>query len=104
MPTYNKYNFNGEQLGKAPLILAVMKKYVADKKPTYEQLKQDFQEIEKSRSKSKPIYITPQELEERKKHGKDKRKRFFESDTEALTLGDGTRIFVSNQWSIDSTE
>ncbi|WP_278382841.1 McrB family protein [Pseudoalteromonas distincta] len=104
MPTYNKYNFNGEQLGKAPLILAVMKKYVADKNPTYEQLKQDFQEIEKSRSKSKPLYITPQELEERKKHGKDKRKRFFESDTETLTLGDGTRIFVSNQWSIDGTE
>ena len=104
MPTYNKYNFNGEQLGKAPLILAVMKKYVADKKPTYEQLKQDFLAIEKNRSKSKPLYITPQELEERKKHGKDKRKRFFESDTEALTLGDGTRIFVSNQWSIDSTE
>ncbi|OUS69116.1 hypothetical protein B5G52_17735 [Pseudoalteromonas sp. A601] len=104
MPTYNKYNFNGEQLGKAPLILAVMKKYVADKKPTYEQLKQDFLAIEKNRSKSKPLYITPKELEEKKKHGKDKRKRFFESDTEALTLGDGTRIFVSNQWSIDSTE
>ncbi|KAA1155892.1 McrB family protein [Pseudoalteromonas distincta] len=104
MPTYNKYNFNGEQLGKAPLILAVMKKYVENNNPTYDQLKQDFQEIEKNRSTSKPLYITPQELEERKKHSKDKRKRFFESDTEALTLGDGTRIFISNQWSIDGTE
>lgn len=104
MPTYNKYNFNGEQLGKAPLILAVMKKYVEDNNPTYDQLKQDFQEIEKSRKKSKPLYITPHELEEKKKHSNDKRKRFFESDKEALTLSDGTRIFVSNQWSIDGTE
>ena len=104
MPTYNKYNFNGEQLGKAPLILAVMKKYVEDNNPTYDQLKQDFQEIEKSRSKSKPLYITPHELEEKKKHSIDKRKRFFESGTEVLTLADDTRIFVSNQWSINGTE
>lgn len=36
MPTYNKYNFDGKQLGKSRLILAIMKKFVRENNPNYE--------------------------------------------------------------------
>lgn len=101
MPTYNKYNFDGKQLGKSRLILAIMKKFVRENNPNYEQLKQSFSEIEKDR---RPLFITPLELAKKKEGSKDTRKRFFEADDEALTLSDTSKVYVSNQWSKAGTE
>ncbi|MDI4667619.1 AAA family ATPase [Pseudoalteromonas shioyasakiensis] len=101
MPTYNKYNFDGKQLGKSRLILAIMKKFVRENNPNYEQLKQNFSEIEKDR---RSLFITPLELAKKKEGSKDSRKRFFEADDEALTLSDISKVYVSNQWSKAGTE
>lgn len=101
MPTYNKYNFDGKQLGKSRLILAIMKKFVRENNPNYEQLKQNFSEIEKDR---RSLFITPLELAKKKEGSKDTRKRFFEADDEALTLSDTSKVYVSNQWSKAGTE
>ncbi|WP_298941210.1 AAA family ATPase [uncultured Psychromonas sp.] len=99
MKTIKKYDFDDQQLGVGRLILAIMKKYVEENNPTYEQLRQDFKEVEEYRTKSKPLYITLQDLEQKKKQTNYNKKRFFELDDESLKLSDNTIIYVSNQWS-----
>ena len=99
MKTIKKYDFDGQQLGVGRLILAIMKKYVEENNPTFEQLQQDFKEVEEYRTKSKPLYITREDLDQKKKQTKYNKKRFFELDDESLTLLDNTTIYVSNQWS-----
>lgn len=99
MKTIKKYDFDGQQLGVGRLILAIMKKYVEENNPTFEQLKNDFKEVEEYRTKSKPLYITHEDLEEVKRQTSYNKKRFFESSDESLQLSDHTLIYVSNQWS-----
>ncbi|MDN3490577.1 hypothetical protein [Pseudoalteromonas sp. APC 3694] len=99
MKTIKKYDFDGQQLGVGRLILAIMKKYVEENNPTFEQLKNDFKEVEEYRTKSKPLYITHEDLEEVKRQTSYNKKRFFESSDESLKLSDHTLIYVSNQWS-----
>ncbi len=99
MKTIKKYDFDGQQLGVGRLILAIMKKYVEENKPTFEQLQQDFKEVEEYRTKSKPLFITQQDLEHVKRQTNYNKKRFFESGDESLKLSDNTIIYVSNQWS-----
>lgn len=99
MKTIKKYDFDGQQLGVGRLILAIMKKYVEENNPTFEQLQYDFKEVEEYRTKSKPLFITQQDLEHVKRQTNYNKKRFFESGDESLKLSDNTIIYVSNQWS-----
>jgi 5-methylcytosine-specific restriction protein B len=99
MKTIKKYDFDGQQLGVGRLILAIMKKYVEENNPTFEQLQHDFKEVEEYRTKSKPLYITREDLEEVKRQTSYKKKRFFDSGDESLKLSDNTIVYVSNQWS-----
>ena len=42
MPDKTKYIFNNNEYGKGRLVLAVVKQYLHDHNPTYQQLKQQF--------------------------------------------------------------
>lgn len=87
-----KFEFNGlKNLSKGQLVLNVIKKYVHDFDPSYEELKMAFPD-----SLLKPYGIF-QQLEVAEEQSRD-RKRFFISDLDVITLKDGIRVCVTNQW------
>lgn len=87
-----KFEFKGlKNLGKSQLALNIIKEYVCDFNPSYEELKTVFPD-----SLLKP-YGVFQRFEDAVEQSKD-RKRFFMSDADVITLKQGEKICVTNQW------
>ena len=89
---YTKYEFKGERYGKGRLVLAVIKDWVATKKPqNIETLKESFpQDI----ARNGTFALLNEDLLRR---GKVK-SRHFTKDEDHISLSDGTCYVVSNQW------
>jgi 5-methylcytosine-specific restriction protein B len=92
-----RYQFNHKVYGKGALVLAVIKQYVADTQPDYDQLKSTFPADLQG---SNPVVISAHDLQQRKNNSSDERARYFENEGEALTVSDGFNVFVSNRWGI----
>ncbi|MCB9186429.1 MAG: hypothetical protein H6601_06745 [Flavobacteriales bacterium] len=87
-----KYDFEGlQQLSKGRLALAIVKRYCLEKKPTQIELKEIFPD------KIVPPYGMIRSLHEAKEASKE-RKRFFINDEDVITLTDGGKVCVSNQF------
>ena len=95
----SKYSIDGgEPLKKRRFVLAVVRKYVESHPGiTYEQLKERFPD---SLSGS-PLHgvFQPYEIIQKKLHNQpDLVKRFFLEPGDLITLSDGTKLTVFNQW------
>ena len=87
-----KYDFDGlKGLSKGRLALAIVKRYCLEKKPTLNELKEIFPD------KIVKPYGIIRTLDESKEVSKD-RKRFFINDEDVITLNDGSKICISNQF------
>jgi len=91
----NGYTFNGEQYGKGPLVLAILREHVrANPKSTFDLLKKAFpDELLKG-------YGVFQSYEKAMDISKV-RKRFFLNDNQLVRLND-KNIAICNQWSSDN--
>lgn len=85
------YMFDNKILPKNRLVLAVIKKYVSEHNPTFEQLQSVF---DKSLQGSRNVVET---MENAQKIS-DCAKRYFVND--AITLKDGSLVVVCTQWGI----
>lgn len=85
------YMFDNKILPKNRLVLAVIKKYVSEHNPTFEQLQSVF---DKSLQGSRNVVET---MENAQKIS-DCSKRYFVND--AITLKDGSLVVVCTQWGI----
>jgi hypothetical protein len=93
-----KFEFDGmKNLSKGQLVLNVVKKYVRDFNPSYDELKIAFPD-----SLLKPYGIL-QQLEVAEEQSKD-RKRFFISDPDVIILKDDQKVCVTNQWTSERLE
>ena len=85
---YSKYLFEGQKYGKAKLVLAIVKKHVADNpNVTYTELSAAFA----LKPDHNPLIILEKNITDNDR----KYRRFFEN--EKIILSDGTVIFVNNQ-------
>ncbi|SGZ02094.1 AAA family ATPase [Moritella viscosa] len=93
-----QYNFNGINYGKGPLVFAVIKQYIEERKPTFSALGSEFS---KDNISFKECVISRTQYKE--KHGKseDVAKRYFLKKG-VLTTSDGVEVLVNSQWSIDN--
>lgn len=87
-----KYMFNGKVYPKNRLVLAVIKKYVEQNKPTYEELNKVF-------DKSLQGSLGVVELYENAKKVSDASKRFFMKEEDVLILNNQKAV-VCTQWGI----
>lgn len=95
---YTRYLFDGQELNKRKLVLAVIKKWVAENSPrTIEELIAAFpQSLHRGN-----LFVTQAEAEEITRRQNGKRRYFIESD-EIICFSDGSCYAVSNQWNINS--
>jgi 5-methylcytosine-specific restriction protein B len=89
-----KYLFNGETYGKSRLVLAVVKAYLHQSKPTLKELRDAFP---KKLQGSFGVFYTEQEYNTRKQKSKDQTERFFTKSEERLSA-DGEQIFICTEW------
>ncbi len=92
MSDRTQYIFNNEEYGKSRLVLAVVKQYVQDHNPTYQQLKNEFPSCN-----GHFVVISADDLSAR---NDDDRVRHFDDDEDHLTTSDGKTVYVSTQWKI----
>lgn len=93
---YSKFEFNGNVYSKNQLVLAVVRKYVEDKKPSsFGSLVSAFPRNLQGSSGVIKKYsdLSANEL---------KYKRFFIDSSEILTLPDGIQCVVCTQWGVDN--
>ena len=88
-----KYLFNEKKLGKGKLVLAVIRQYIADHNPSYEQLKLVFPD---SLQGSSGTIINENGYHQKLSKSQDTANRYYIN--EKLLLNDGDSIYVSNQW------
>ncbi len=95
-----KYLFNGRNLGKGQLVLAVIKEHV-DRNPEIirEQLQKDFP---KKLAKTNGVFKPLEEAETI--HTETRIKRHFINKGQVIKLGDGEMIAVSSQWGINNID
>ncbi len=95
-----KYLFNGRNLGKGQLVLAVIKEHV-DRNPEIirEQLQKDFP---KNLAKTNGVFKPLEEAETI--HTETRIKRHFINKGQVIKLGDGEMIAVSSQWGINNID
>lgn len=96
---YSKYQFNGQEFGKNRLVLEVIKRYVDDQNPTFNQLLNTFPaDIQGSRGlfieKSKHDAL-PEEADDKKNN------RYFKKAEEVIELEDRA-VLVTTQWGVDN--
>lgn len=90
-----KYDFEGlKHLSKGRLALTIVKRYCQEKKPTLNELKEIFPD------KIVLPYGMIRSLSEAKEASKE-RKRFFINDEDVITLTDGGKVCVSNQFTTE---
>ena len=95
----SKYSIDGgEPLKKRRFVLAVVRKYV-DNHPgiTYEQLKERFPDS-LSGSPLHGVFRPYEDIQQKLQNQPDLIKRFFLEPEDLITLSDGTRLTVYNQW------
>ena len=93
---YSKYLFNSESYTKGRLVLAVVKAYIQQKKPTLQQLREAFP---KALQGNIGVFYTEPEYNSRKKSSSDKAERFFTNPEDHLITADGEKIFICTEWS-----
>ncbi len=91
MPNKAKYTFNNNKYSKNGLVLAVVKQYVQDRNPTYQQLKDEFPTCN-----SHYVVISADDLSDRN----EDRIRHFHLVKDHLKTSDGKTVYVSTQWKI----
>ena len=94
-----KYLFNEKKLGKGKLVLAVIRQYIADHNPSYEQLKLVFPD---SLQGSSGTIINENGYHQKLSKSQDTANRYYIN--EKLLLNDGDSIYVSNQWVIGNID
>lgn len=94
-----KYLFNNAQLGKSRLVLAVIKQYIVDYSPSYEQLKSEFPD---NLQGSTGTLIDEAGFQEKLLKSNDVSNRYYVKDK--LTLSSGEFIYISNQWGIGNID
>ena len=88
-----KYMFNGKVLAKNRLVLNVIKEYVKQNNPSLSDLQQVFNKtLQGSR-------MVVEGLDNVKKIA-DYKKRYFTDESDILTLANGEKACVCNQWGI----
>ena len=95
----SKYSIDGgEPLKKRRFVLAVVRKYV-ERHPgiTYEQLKERFPDS-LSGSPLHGVFRPYEDILQKLQNQPDLVKRFFLEPEDLITLSDGTRLTVYNQW------
>lgn len=90
-----KYIFDNAEYGKGRLVLAVVKKYVAQYAPTYDELKNTFPSKLQG---SVGVVISEKELTLRKANSNDSTERFFIKSSDAFMTSDGIQAYVSTEW------
>ncbi len=105
MPDRTQYSFNNKEYNQRQLVLAVVKQYVQDHNPTYQQLQNEFPR--KLHGKGHSVVIRATELEEliaknKKENGPST--RYFNDDKDRLTTSDGEIVCVCTQWEKVNTE
>ena len=95
----SKYSIDGgEPLKKRRFVLAVVRKYVEGHPGiTYEQLKEQFPDS-LSGSPLHGVFRPYEEIQLKLQNQPDLIKRFFLEPEDLITLSDGTRLTVYNQW------
>ena len=96
----SKYKFKNKEYGKGQLVLAVIKDYAKEKKPTYDELAQKFSKI---KSGPRNIILPASEVNAKFEKSKSSKKRYFMESKDIITLSD-QEIMVSNQWGVDNIE
>ena len=95
----SKYSIDGgEPLKKRRFVLAVVRKYVEGHPGiTYEQLKERFPDS-LSGSPLHGVFRPFEDILQKLQNQPDLEKRFFLEPEDLITLSDGTRLTVYNQW------
>ena len=95
----SKYSIDGgEPLKKRRFVLAVVRKYVEGHPGiTYEQLKERFPDS-LSGSPLHGVFRPYEDIQQKLQNQPDLIKRFFLEPEDLITLSDGTRLTVYNQW------
>lgn len=99
MADYSKYTFDGETRNKRQTVLAVMQKYISQNpKITLAELENEFP---KKIQGSFGVFDTVENIERIASTKENKQgylDRFFMAAGEIITLCDGVKIAVCNQW------
>ncbi|MCY7345543.1 MAG: hypothetical protein LH614_04915 [Pyrinomonadaceae bacterium] len=91
---YTRYLFNNEEFNKRKLVLAVVKKWIAEKSPqSFEELTSVFPQS----LRGGKLFVTENEAQEVSQRQDGKRRHFLESE-DIIYFPDTTRYAVSNQW------
>ena len=94
----SKYKFKNKEYGKGQLVLAVIKDYAKENKPTYDELVQKFSKIISGPSN---IILPVSEVKDKFENSKSSKKRYFMEQKDIITLSD-QEIMVSNQWGVEN--
>ena len=98
---FSKYLFDGNSYGKSRLVLAIVTKYVKDRRPvTYDELEDAFP----SRLQGSLGVVRRIEDVSDKYKGKGGVKRYFVNESEIINLESGERVIVCTQWGKSNTE
>ena len=92
---YSKYQFNGEEYNKSKLVHAVVKKYIEDKNPSFEQLLKSFP---KTLQGSKGVVSAIEDLNDNDKN----QNRFYWKDDMILYCSGGKQVVTCTQWGIEN--
>lgn len=91
------YKFENLQYKKGPLAVALIKRYVEDHAPTFDQLKEVFPD---EMVKYYGVFTTHSDA----KKASLKYPRYFLKEDQIITLADKTKIAVTNQWTLANFE
>lgn len=94
----SKYKFKNKEYGKGQLVLAVIKDYAKENKPTYDELVKKFSKIKSGPSN---IILPVSEVKDKFENSKSSKKRYFMEQKDIITLSD-QEIMVSNQWGVEN--
>lgn len=95
---YTRYLFNNEEFNKRKLVLAIIKKWIAENSP------QSFNELTlvfPQSLRGGKLFVTENEAQAVSQRENGKRRHFLESE-DIISFSDSTRYAVSNQWNKDS--
>jgi hypothetical protein len=92
----DKFKFNGQEYGKGRLVLAVIRQYVEDTKPTLKQTLDAFPDVLKR-------FGSHQEIEKARELS-GARDRYFFKEEDQIKLKDKKVIVVCNQWTSENIQ
>ena len=95
---FSKYEFNGKEYGKNKLVLAVVKQYIEDHKPT------DFTELESAFPKSLQGSFGVVKKYDKLSDSEKNHKRFYIDSSDILETADNTKCVVCTQWSTNNID